>query len=163
MTIKDHGTWSLYTKPAPPPPLPPCSPDDKEELERRSKLPPNIVEHVVPANAAHARRADGKDWYDYLDEAPFGRGGVVLMIDGDIVVGTARDGSRIFPDNVTIIEITGYRGDDPDADFLNTRYDARRQTFEDVPLNRRAVVTLDDLRKLVCDLIARVEALEKSG
>jgi hypothetical protein len=91
------------------------------------------------------------------------RGGVVLMIDGDIVVGTARDGSRIFPDNVTIIEITGYRGDDPDADFLNTRYDARRQTFEDVPLNRRAVVTLDDLRKLVCDLIARVEALEKSG
>jgi hypothetical protein len=105
MSIIKHGKWLSY---------------------KPSKLPEG-----APINALFARReSDGVDWYDYVNSGRnFGADTVKLMASwradiGGFVIGPAvYDATMLFPAGQFVLEITGYTGTDPQAEFGNKVYD----------------------------------------
>lgn len=111
MRIIRHGKWSLY-KPSEPPP-------------------------GAPPNALFARReGDDVDWYDYVNSGEnFGTDTVKLMAihrdyAGGYVVGPAViDATMLWPAGHIVVEIEGYTGGDPQAEFGNKLYDPETGSF----------------------------------
>ena len=101
MKIINHGKWSVYT---------PAKPNPQ-----------------APLNAVYARNGKGEDWYYYIDpkNGKFHTSSVIATITenyGGSTIGAAvYEPDRLFPDNGHIIEIMGYRGNNPQKD-LGSRY-----------------------------------------
>jgi len=105
MDIKDHGLWQRYTP---------------------TKLPQG-----APASAMFVRRvADGVDWYKYVNS---GVNFAVVTIKRTLrhgVFSTATtDPTALFPDNATVLELSGVASSDPLKQFGRKVYDAARQSF----------------------------------
>jgi hypothetical protein len=166
MKIIDHGVWVKY-KP------------DKPRAE-------------APANAMYMRReSDGVDWYDYVRPnfyQMFPRPQSLLELTGETeplvpnfkpdslicnvsyhehlkahVVGAAvRDPTAVAPINQRVIEIVGFDGDDPQAEFGGKVYDHEAGTFSKLvippappsPLEQKILDRLDAIE-------ARLEKLER--
>lgn len=117
MNIIEHGKWIIYQA-------------DDALLERR-KL---TRQHGV----VFCKHTDTQqDWYDFRDAFAAGSG-IVLVTMGEqydgLVTGAASSNPNfIFPHNGWLIEIQGYTGSDPQADFGNKIYDPEEQTFTDRP------------------------------
>jgi len=112
-SIIEHGSWVRYT-------------------------PDKLPEHAPP-NALFARReGDQADWYDYvnsddkfyIDSVKF----TAQQINGQWIVGAATtDGTALFPADGLVGEITGYYGEDPQAEFGGKVYDPAAGTFTAPP------------------------------
>ena len=138
MKIIDHGTWVPYK--------------------------PDKPKGDAPANAVFMRReSDGVDWYDYVRPnfyQMFPRPQSLLELNGETqplkpnfvsgslvcnvyhhkhfkvdIVGTAtRDPTAVMPYRQRVIEIVGYEGDDPHAEFGGKVYDHEAGTFTKLEL-----------------------------
>lgn len=110
-TIISHGDWARYT----PDPWP---------------------EHF-PAEVMFCRReSDGVDWYYHLNAVgSFNLFSVKCTVADDIVLAATTDQSRLFPQGCTVIEIFGYTGSDPQADFGGKVYDPVANTIGDAPVD----------------------------
>jgi len=142
--IKEHGQWEAY-KPTSPRPFP-----------GRTQEGPIMQQHVL----MYARRIDtGDDWYDYRKQF---NGDTVLMtiwpshLDGPLVVqAVTRDVQMIFPAGAMLIELQGYTGDDPFAEFSGTVYENGTLTGSKYqPKTRNLLQELDDVK-------GRIERLEQ--
>ena len=107
MDIKDHGLWQRYTP---------------------AKLPQG-----APASAMFVRReSDGVDWYTYVNSGDnFAEDTIKLTLHNGVVSTATTDPTALFPDNATVLEISGVASDDPLKQFGRKTYDATRKTFRD--------------------------------
>lgn len=111
MKIINHGKWSVYT-PAKPHPQ-------------------------APLNAVYARNEKGEDWYHYIDpkNSKFHTSSVIATITenyGGSTIGAAvYEPDRLFPDNGYIIEIMGYRGNNPQKDLGSKYFDLDSLTISE--------------------------------
>ncbi|MGJ4961348.1 MULTISPECIES: hypothetical protein [unclassified Bradyrhizobium] len=116
MNIIDRGYWASYI----PDPFPP----------------------ELAINTAFAKReSDGLDWYEalYGETALFAPGTVKATVwqlpNGDWQVQAVdRDPSRMFPPGARVIEIEGYTGSDPFADFSGKKFDPVAMSVADFPV-----------------------------
>jgi len=113
MKTTNHGTWSAYT----PDPLPSGFP--KGTLFAKSD-------------------ASGLDWYValYGKEPLFGKNSVKITAtkepDGSWRTQACNtDATKVFPLDQLLIEVTGYTGSDPQADFGQKRYDETANEIAD--------------------------------
>ncbi|GAA0005353.1 hypothetical protein [Bradyrhizobium elkanii] len=121
MEIINHGTWSGYV----PDPYP-------------ANLPPNI---------SFAKNDEsGRDWYDALySETPLCAADSVKVTATKEADGSWRlqaasvDATRVFPHSQLLIEIIGYAGTNPQADFGQKRYDAATNTISEFQKPPRSV------------------------
>jgi len=149
MNIIDHGKWVPY-KP-----------------ERHYRKFEEAGEAGV--NLLYAKRtSDGKDWYVYVnDDEPFGNNNVKMIVhdqgDGWIVGAAVYDATLLWPANSLLLEVTDYRGSDPQQDFGGKMFDRKTRTFGErpprpppppTPTETRILSTLDNI-------IERIERLEK--
>jgi hypothetical protein len=115
MSIIEHGDWIRYSPATRPP--------------------------EAPGNAKFAQRvSDAQDWYDYVNPPAtnFQTGSVKMTVyrpgRGGPTVGAATfDATMLWPDQMLIVEDTGYAGTDPQTDYGGKIYDTTTQTFSDPP------------------------------
>lgn len=146
MHVITHGTWSRYS--------------------------PAALPKGAPSNTIFCRSdSDGADWYEYR-RTNFNADSVKLNAyyreeAGGLVVGAAvYEADRLFPDNQTVLEVTGYTGNDPQADFGNKLYNPADATFSDWTPERKAMPPSPTETKILNALdaiVARLEKLEKKG
>ncbi len=108
MNIINHGMWARYVPESPP--------------------------EGFPENTMFCRRdTDAIDWYEFMKGSPFQDGSVKMTVLGDIVQAATFDASWLFPQSCTLLEVAGYEGGDPQADFGAKRYDPDTGAFSDPP------------------------------
>ncbi len=120
MSVIEHGTWIRY-KP--------------HEPFGKFKNTSGIVNLK--------REGDDQDWYAYIygdDGPPFGTNSILMIahdftiLQGTWVIGPATfDPTMLWPENGLLIELTGYTGYDPQADFGGKVYNRKDKTFSDLP------------------------------
>lgn len=97
ITIINHGTWSIYT--------------------------PNPYPSKLPAGILFAKSdVTGEDWYDalgYNDVQPlFASGSIAVTVDAqNITHAASADPTKVFPGGMTLLEVQGYTGNDPQNDL----------------------------------------------
>lgn len=131
MKIIDHGKWEKY---------------------RPDELP-----YGAPPNALFARReSDGVDWYEYVNSGKhFGVTSIKLMAGdqpalGGLIVGPAvYDPTLLFPPGQVVLEITGHKSKDPQAEFGNKVFDREAQTFRDIDHGPPPEPIEDMIRRIV--------------
>lgn len=163
MKIIDHGTWVPYK--------------------------PDKPQQDAPANAVYMRReSDGVDWYDYVrpnfeqlfprkttlpeykspGAAKFTPGSLVCNVYhhkhfNKHIVGTAtRDPTAMLPYNQRIIEIIGFDGDDPHAEFGGKVYDHEAGTFTKLVLPTiKPTIEAQAVLDALATIMQRLDKLEK--
>jgi hypothetical protein len=147
MMIINHGKWMLY-KP------------EKHywRFEEAGAQGMNIL---------YAKReSDGKDWYVYVnDDEPFKDGSVRMIIhdqgDGWIVGAATYDATALWPAGALVLEITDYRGSDPQTDFGGKMFDlGTRELRERPPLVPTLTPTEEKILGTLDAVMARLEKLE---
>jgi len=119
MKIINHGKWSIYVPEHPHPQAPP--------------------------NTAYAKNSKNEDWYYYIlpDSYKFQKGSVVATVIenyGGLAVGAAvYEADRLFPDNGYIIEIIGYRGNNPQKEFGSKYFNFDDLTFSKETVTQRVI------------------------
>ncbi|MGY3535777.1 hypothetical protein [Bradyrhizobium sp. USDA 4452] len=120
MNIINHGTWTRYE----PDPYP-------------ADLPPGVI--------FAKNDATGQDWYDALyGETPLCAADSVKVTatkeaDGSWRLQAAnKDATKVFPIGGLLLEITGYTGADPQADFGQKRYDPASNAIGAFPARARS-------------------------
>jgi hypothetical protein len=128
-SYKNHGAWEFYTP----------SPED-----RPAGLPDNVM--------FYRRVGDGVDWYDYKNNPDnWTKGSVKMTIretGGTFYTMTVTtDESMLSPPGTTILEVLGYEGTDPKADFYHKIVDMETDTFTPIPLPPAQTVKADIWRR----------------
>lgn len=105
ITVINQGTWSLYT------------PD-----QYPAGMPPGVL--FAKSDTT------GQDWYDalYGETKLLGAGSITLTATKDssgvwTVVAAHSDNTKTFPGGKLLLEVRGYTGSDPHADFVGKVYD----------------------------------------
>ena len=128
MTNIDHGAWKLYV--------------------------PSVHPPYAPANALFCQRtSDGMDWYEFIyynSGAPresdaakniFAPGSIKITVEKNIVNTATRDESLLFPQGMTVVEVTGDSTSDPHAKYGGKVYDPVTKTFSDpIPTREQEAV-----------------------
>lgn len=109
MNIINHGSWALYT--------PDQTTKDRQE---------------APSSALFCKRtSDDTDWYDYIyfNGSPFAPGSIKITIYAGEVMAATRDESMLFPQRMTLLEVTGDAVEDPQEAYGGFIYDAEANTL----------------------------------
>lgn len=111
LSITSHGSWVRYT--------------------------PSPWPQDFPAEVLFCRReSDNIDWYAHLNaEDSFYPGSVKCTVYQNSILAATTDATRLFPQACTVIEIVGYTGSDPQADFGGKVYDPVANTIGDAPVD----------------------------
>lgn len=112
-----------------------------------STAPDTLDISKVPSGTIFCRRVqDGADWYALAHGGEFAAV-AVLATASDQGDGTFRlqavvtDPQRLFPQNSRLLEISGYKGTDPQADLSGQIYDPSTKTLSPAPVPVVQVVT----------------------
>jgi hypothetical protein len=152
MNVIEHGVWRLYVPP----------------IEHQVK-----IDTGLPLSIMYAKRdGDNMDWYAYTKGEALAQHFVADNVKATVywqeaynahVVGAAsRDISLLFPasvDSTIIIEIEGYTGTNPQADFGNKIYNVDDKTFTDLPA-REVGPSVAELFVQLKEANARIAKLE---
>jgi hypothetical protein len=159
--VIDHGWWRQYEPEKPPSYAPPTA-----VFIRRERDNVDWYDYVRPSDPDRARYVG----YDPDAVSNFGSASVFCNVyyhkDYRVhVIGTAvRDPTRMFPINQRVIEIVGYIGSDPHAEFGGKVYDHEAGTFTVLvtppappsPLEQKILDRIDAIT-------ARLEKLERKS
>jgi hypothetical protein len=117
------------------------------------------------------RESDKADWYEYIKDAAskFSTNGVRCAAKFNptlncYIIGPAvYDETRIFPGGQRVLEITGYAGSDPQADFGGKAYDPTTGAITDAPQYppKPASMIEKQIMSALDAIVARLEKLEK--
>lgn len=118
MNIIDHGAWVLHQP-------------GQSLIDRL----------MAPANALFCKRtSDDLDWYDFIYQlvddkmvasGVFAAGSVKMMVLNGRIAAATHDETLLFPQGMSVLEITDYAGSDPQADFGGKYYVAASNSIVD--------------------------------
>ena len=149
MKVIEHGKWVRYTP-------------DKKFLEEKNL--PDIKIAFVKRSGKNGK-VQGDDWYEY--QKTFKNGTLLATAyerpEGFVIGIATYEVRHAFPQDCLLLEITDYKGKDPQKDFGNKIYDPKTKTFADPPPRERGpdprqmANELEELKAQVAELLAAMK------